>query len=182
VLRAQVIARRLVEARWPEAAVRERLVKEGDELRARYGARRQVDVLWLRASATPNQLVPRSFEAAHTAAAELRRKLDAGTTFAMLARLHSDDPRTKLEGGSTGWHHRRSKALPDEVLAWAFTAAAGAVSEPIAVTDGVCLARLVAVEDEPSLPLLRARMLDDEEEALYGELLRQASLELREGA
>jgi len=181
VLRAQVIARRLVEKDWPEAAVRERLLREGEETRARWGARRRIEVIWLRATETPNALVKRTFEAATTEAAGLRAKLAEGTTFAMLARVHSDDPRTKLKGGDSGWHHRRSTRLPEEVLAWAFGAAQGDTSGPLRVVDGVCLARVADVEPEPSLEVLRARMIDDLEEDLYRDLLQRADLKLHDG-
>ncbi len=181
VLRAQVIARQMLANKWSEEAVHRRLTTEGDDLRASYGARRHIEVVWLRASATPNELIPRSFEAAITHAAKLRSELDTGNPFAMLARKHSDDPRTKLKGGDTGWHHKASKALPNEVLAWAFTASQNDVSQPLRVTDGVCLARVAEIEAEPSLAVLRARLLDDTEETFYRELLEKAAVKMSEG-
>ncbi|MEZ5965746.1 MAG: peptidylprolyl isomerase [Planctomycetota bacterium] len=181
VLKAQAIARRLLEERYPESEIQARLVKDADSTRARFGARRRVDVLWLRASATPSQLIPRSFETAEKEAAQLRDKLDKGTTFAMLARVHSDDPRTKLKGGEAGWHRRASTSLPDEVLAWAFAAQPGDVSNPIRVADGVCLAHVAEVEPQPDVATLRARLLEDMEEGLHRELLAQADVQLQEG-
>lgn len=183
VLRAQVIARHLLAARHTEADVQERLEQPDGEVHARYGARRHIEVLWLRASDAPNQLVPRSFEAALEEAAGLRGKLgDGKTTFAMLARVHSDDPRTKLKGGDAGWHHGKGRGLPQQVLDWAFAAKQGDVSPPIRVVDGVCLARLAGVEPPPPLAVVRARMLDDMEEEFYRELLEASGFAMREGA
>jgi len=181
VLRAQVIARQLLAARHPESELRERLTNEWDDIEGRYGARRRLEVLWLRASATPNQLVTRTFEAAEQEATSLREKLTAGTTFAMLARVHSDDPRTKLAGGDAGWHHRIGESLPAEVLAWAFSAGQGDVSGPVRVRDGVCLVRVAELEAAPPASLVWSRMLDDLEEAFHRELLEKAKIELREG-
>lgn len=181
VLKAQVLARQLIAARHPEAEVRARLQADASDVAARYGARRHLEVLWLRASATPNPLIPRSFAAATTEAEELRSKLDSGTTFALLARVHSDDPRTKLKGGDTGWHHRASKTLPEEVLTWAYGAKQGDISAPIQVADGVCLVRVTAIEPDPPLAVIRSRLLDDMEEAYYRELLDKAQVKFQEG-
>lgn len=180
VLKAQVIARKLLAARHPESEVQARLTKDSDDTRARYGARRRIELLWLRATATPNQLIPRSFAAAEEEAKGLREKLGAGTTFTMLARLHSDDPRTKLKGGDAGWHHRVSTGLPDAVLNFAFAAKQGDVSPPLRVDDGVCLVRVADIEPEASVELIRARLLDDMEETFHRELLAQANVQMRE--
>jgi parvulin-like peptidyl-prolyl isomerase len=194
VLRAQVIARQVLARQWPEEAVHRELARDGAGMRARYGARRRIEVLWLRASDTPNELIPRSFAAALEEAGKLRDQLarktegktdgktdGAPTTFAMLARVHSDDPRTKLKGGDAGWHHQVSEALPREVLDWAFAAPQGEASAPLRVADGVCLARVREIEPEPSLAVLRARLLEDREEGFLRELLDKAAVKMHEG-
>lgn len=181
VLRAQVIARLLLLRQHTEAAVQERFAKDADGVQARWGARRQIEVLWLRATATPGPLNKRSFADAQELAVKLRGQIVGGEPFAMVARKSSDDPRTKLKGGDAGLHHRRSKNLPEEVLAWAFGTPANTLSEPIKVEDGVCLARVVAIEPAPSLDVVRARMLDDLEEEFYRDLLLKAGIHYVEG-
>lgn len=182
VLRAQVIARALLAREHSEDKVQERLAKDGAEVQARWGARRRLDVLWLRATDTPNPLVKRSFADARAEASKLREKIVGGEPFATVARRSSDDPRSKLRGGDTGWHHRRSKLLPEPVLAWAFDAAPEALSEPIQVEDGICLVQVGAAEPTPTLATLRARMLEDLEEELYRDLLTKAEVTYEEGA
>lgn len=180
VVRAQIIARSLVEARDPAKVLSERLETDAAAVLARFGARRQIEVLWLRATETPSALLPRTFERASEELAKIRAEVSPHKPFSTLARIHSEDPRTKLEGGNAGWHHQTSTRLPAAVLAWAFAAEVNSMSPPIRVDDGMCLARVRAVEPDPDRATLQARLTDALEEELYQELLERAAVRYAE--
>ncbi len=182
VVRAQIIARALVEARDPAKILTERLAADTAGFLGRFGARRQIEVLWLRATATPNPLIPRTFERAREELEKIRAEVSPQKPFSTLARIHSEDPRTKMNGGNAGWHHAVSTRLPPAVLAWAFAAKVNAMSETIVVDDGVCLARVRAIEADPDRATLQARLTDALEEELYRELLARADLRFVEGS
>jgi parvulin-like peptidyl-prolyl isomerase len=83
-------------------------------------------------------------------AAELKKQLDAGTSFADLARDHSDRA-DSVNGGDIGWISRGelTKGLEDLI----FRTAVGSVSEPTEVTgEGIYIVKVLAEEVRSPTP------------------------------
>lgn len=169
--RAQILLKRLVELDHP----RERLVRELRENRAavllQHGARRQLEVLFLRAAETPTEFVPRTFEEAESRMETLREGIVAGAPFGTVARLNSDDPGTKARDGALGWRNRADAILPSAVMEAAFAAEIGGLTPAIRGDDGVYLVRVAAVEPPPTDGELIQRMqsarIDAATEAIF---------------
>jgi hypothetical protein len=177
-LLAQLQERRLVERRWTDEALDEFIAERRDDVLATYGPRRKLSILFLRASETPNELVPRTFELARTEAERLREGIHGLADFAAAARRHSDEPGTKARGGEVGWLHRASDLLPDALLAAAFDLPAGSTTEPVQTPNGVWLAHVDAIEPAVEPDELRRRVLQDRTRAWRYELLESARLEI----
>lgn len=183
--RALLQHRKLVDKRYPDAAIEEILGSpRGAALRRRHGARRSISVVLLRAAATPNKLVPRSFDKALAQARELRgRVMKDGRPFADVARAESDDP-SKLQGGRVGWQHAeyrpgsRQQQLPKEVLAAAFRTDITVVSEPVRTEQGVWLVWVQGIEPEPKRETLFRRIRRELAGDLSNQLVVDAKVEM----
>jgi hypothetical protein len=142
----------------------------------RVGPRRRIGLIFARATEEPNALIPRDFADA-TRHLETLRELLAKETFEKIARLESDHAASKVQGGDTGWHHRRSERLPEPVLAAAFTLPHGEVSPPLRADEGCFLVKVLDVEPEPGDDVLLQRLRDEKALALRQQLLADAKLE-----
>jgi hypothetical protein len=181
VLRAKVIARKLMAERYPDALLETRLASEREAVLRQHGARRRIAILFLRATDAPNAIVRRDFAAAARDAEACRKKIVESTPFHAVARVESDDPNTKLKGGDAGWHHRDSSLLPAEVTAWAFAAERGALSQPIRAEGGIYLAMLVDVESDPAAEVIKERMREAYEEEFYRSVLADTKVQFSGG-
>ncbi len=179
VFRAQVLQKRLVQKRQPAAALQAEFEKDRQAALDRHGARRHLAVIFSRALDKPNELVPRDFAAAAEHLRAVRSRIQQGQDFAFVAKIESDDPGSKVQGGDVGWLHRRNERLPDAVTAAAWALEPGAISEPVAVAEQGCwLVKVVAVEPPPPDAVVIERMQQERIEQLVPELLEAAKIEL----
>jgi hypothetical protein len=175
--RAHILLDKLARRRFPDAELAKELANDRQGVLDRHGARRRIGVIFARALAEPNGLVPRDFDAARKHLEAVRDRL-ATESFASVARIESEHAASKLQGGDCGWHRRRSERLPEPVLAAAFALPPGEVSQPLRTDDGCFLVKVLDVETEPGDDVLLARMREAKALELRQKLLADAKLEL----
>jgi hypothetical protein len=176
VFRAQVLLPMLAQRLVPDQELRRQLAEDRAGTLDRVGARRRIGVIFARASDTPNALIPDDFAGAKARldAARLRLGKD---DFALVARIESDEPRTKQRGGDTGWHHKAGANLPKLVVDAAFALADGAISEPLRGDDGYYLVKVLETEPEPDDATLLRRLREQASEDLKRQLVRDLQLQ-----
>ncbi len=182
-LRAQILLRKLVQRQYPKESINHMLAKEGDSIRARHGARRKLDIIFLRASETPNVMVPRDFSKAEAEARALREKLASGRTFADLAQKYSDDP-SKTKAGNIDWQPRqypegsRKQRVPPEVLEAAFSCEVMQTTGPVKTKVGYYLARVTGIEPEPSVAELQHRLSMELSNKFGRQMVEEAKIQI----
>lgn len=164
--RAHVLLGKLAQSRYPTARLEQELAASRQAVLDRYGPRRRIGLIFVRASNEPNGLIPRTFDQAKKHLEGVRARLQT-ESWSNAARIESEHASSKMQGGDTGWHVRRSEALPEAMLAAAFALPAGEVSMPLQTDEGCFLVKAIEVEPEPS------------DEALVQRLAEAKTLELR---
>ena len=145
----------------------------------KYGPRRRLNVILIRAADPPTEFVPLDYEQARERAdAAVTRMKKDGMAFATAAKIYSDDPTSKVRGGDVGMHGRDSAKIPSEVLEAAFAIDPFTVSDPIRTEAGWFLVMPTEVEDDPSPAVLRNRMREDLANELVREMLERAQISL----
>lgn len=180
VFRAQALQKKIIARLHPREQLIARLAADRDTELLRFGPRRRLAIVFLRALAEPNALVPRDFPAALARLAEVRGRL-AQESFEQIARIESDDPATKLRGGDCGYLPRRARDLPEPVLAAAFALADGAVSEPVQAEDGCYLVKVLAIEPDLDDDAIVLRMREQLAEDFMRTLLESADIRPADG-
>ena len=175
---ATVRQRAIVSARYPDEAVDRMLEEDRDAILDRHGERRKVSMILLRATDNDNPLIPRTFAEAKERAAEIRADIAEGMAFANAARVHSEDPYSKVRGGEIGAFTRADDRAPEAVRAAAFGLPAGGVSEPVTVDQGVVLVRVDEVIPAPPPAVLRQRLRDELSQRVLRDLLEASNLEI----
>ena len=178
VIRAQVFRRRLVALEFTDDKLDERLAADRQAILLRHGARRHLNVILVRASDPPTDFVPLSFEAALERMTRVQKRLADGMSFAVAAKVHSDDAASKMKGGDVGLHGLLSERLPREVLDAAFHQDPFEVSKPIRSKDGYYLVMVSEIEDPPSDDLLRERLRTELTQEFVRDMLIASNLEL----
>lgn len=174
--RARVLLERLAAVRFPTAALAAEIATNRQHVLDRVGPRRRLGVLFLRALAEPNALVPRSHEEARRLLAAARERL-ARETWDDIVRSDSDHGPSRLSGGDLGWHTRASTRLPEALLAAAFALPVDGISEPLCADDGCYLVKVLDADAEPSDAELLARWRDWKAQELSQRLFDEARLE-----
>lgn len=179
VFRAKVLQDLLANALHPKAKLAAELADNRAAVVAKVGARRKLGVIYRRALAEPNALVPHDFAAATESLERVRKRLEK-ERFDVVARIETDDPSGKQTGGDTGWHHQAGRGrvkLPAPVLEAAFKAAMGDIVGPVRADDGCYLVKVLDVEpalpDEDLITRLRKVHSDD----LANRVLEEAAIE-----
>jgi hypothetical protein len=181
VFRGQILLEKLARARFRDDDLTTELQNEREAVLDRHGARRRLGLIYLRAVDEPNPLVPRTFADAESELGKARERLQK-EPFDAVARVVSEHGATKAQGGDAGWHRRRSERLPAAVLAAAFAQAAGEVSPPIRVEDGVTLVKTLEIEPEPDDATLRQRLRDGKAKDLQNQLFDACKLTMTKPA
>ncbi|MBL8726391.1 MAG: peptidylprolyl isomerase [Planctomycetes bacterium] len=179
VFRAKVALDLLAQQLHPDATLRAEVAADPAGAAARAGARRRLGVIFVRALDPPNALIPRSFQAAEAHLLQVLERL-AKQPFAEVARIETEDPGSKPQGGDFGWHHRASERLPELVLDAGFRQANGEVSKPLRGPDGVYLVKVLDVEPEPDEATLLQRLRTRHAQELQAQILRDAKLRFPE--
>jgi len=175
VFRGQILLDKLARAFCRDEDLAAELAKDRQGVLERHGARRRLGLIYLRAIDEPNPLVPRDFAAAERELTAVRARLDK-EAFDVVARIASEHNASKQQGGDAGWHRRRSERLPEPVLAAAFAQAAGAVSGPVRLSDGVALVKTLDVEPDPDDATLRQGLRDGKAKELQQQLFDACKL------
>jgi hypothetical protein len=181
VFRAKILLDKLARRRFPDSELAAEIAKDRQVVLDRVGARRHISIVFSRALAQPNALVPRDFAAAKKHLEGVRERLQK-ESFENVARIESDHAKSKMQGGDTGWHWRRSDQLPEPVLAAAFSLATGELSAPVQAEDGCYLVKVAEVEPEPSDEVLLQRLRECKASELQQQLVADAKIELAKGA
>lgn len=176
VFRAKVLEEQLALATWPDAKLRDELAADREAVLRRAGPRRHLGVIFRRALEEPNALVPDDFAGALQRLEKVKARL-AGAAFGDVARIETDDPGSKANGGDVGWHARASTQLPGPVLEAAFAAAVGDVVGPIAGPDGCYLAKVLGAEGELDETTVLQRLRELHQGELVQQILDDAHLE-----
>jgi len=175
--RSHVMLGKIAEKRFPDRDLLAEVQRDRQRVLDLVGPRRQLSVVFVRAMEEPNGLVTRDFAAATKQLEEARRRL-ANETFDNVARIVSEDARTKANGGDVGWHRRHSDRLAEPVLAAAFALPKGEVSMPVRTDEGCWIVKVVDVEPDPADPqlvdLLRAYRVQE----LRLRIVKDAAIEL----
>lgn len=174
--RAQVLLEKLARLRHPDAELAAELAKDRQAVLDRVGARRRISIVFARALVQPNALVPRDFAAARKHLEAVRERVQK-EPFENVARIESDHAKSKVQGGDTGWHFRRSDQLPEPVLAAAFTAATGDLPV-VQADDGCYLVKVAEVEPDPSDDVLLPRLRERKASELQQKLIADAKIEV----
>ncbi len=178
VIRAQVQRRKIIDAELPHAVVKEKLNKERRDVLLRHGPKRKINVILVRATERPNQLVPLDFAAAKERVEAVRERLDDGMAFATAARIHSDDPTSKVKGGDVGKHALMSKSLPRAVLDAAYHLDPFVVSEPVRTEQGFYLVMVSKIDPAPTDAQLLVRLREELAMEYVRDLVQSAKIEL----
>jgi hypothetical protein len=181
VFRGQILLDKLARARCRDEDLAAEIAKDRQGALERHGARRRLGLIYLRAIDVPNPLVPRDFAAAERELTAVRARLDK-EAFDVVARIASEHNASKQQGGDAGWHRRRSDRLPEPVLAAAFAQAAGAVSGPVRLADGVALVKTLDVEPDPDDATLRQRLREGKAKELQQQLFDACKLTMAKPA
>ena len=176
---------KLVRMRYPDEHINSMLAEDRAALMRRHGARRNLHIIMLRATTNPNAIVNRDFAQALEQIEVLRAELLGGKhAFDRLAKINSEDPASKTEGGAIGKQHREylststDRRAPPEVLDEAFETPLGEVSSPIKTEEGYYLVWPSAEELPPEPSQLRARILKELAGVYNQELFEKASIEM----
>ena len=181
VFRGQILLDKLARARCRDEDLAAEIAKDRQGVLERHGPRRRLGLIYLRAIDVPNPLVPRDFAAAERELAAVRARLDK-ESFDVVARIASEHNASKQQGGDAGWHRRRADRLPEPVLAAAFAQAAGAVSAPVRLPDGVALVKTLDVEADPDDATLRQRLREGKQKELQQQLFDSCKLTMAKAA
>lgn len=180
VFRGHVLLEKLAARRFPAEALIAECTKDRRAVLDLVGPRRHLSIVFVRALDEPNGLVPLDFPAAEQRLLAVRKRLGE-EAFEHVARVESQDPRTKQQGGDAGWHRRHSEQLPEPVLAVAFALEAGAVSQPVRTEDGCFLVKVVEIEPDPADAELIERLRALRTQDVSKQILRDAAIEMVSG-
>ena len=121
-------------------------------------------------------------------AVEIRQRLDEGAEFADLAKTHSEDPGSAVNGGDLGFFSKGM--MVPEFEAAAFALEPGSVSEPVRTQFGYHLIKVAEVREDAdpyatALPVIEERLKSEEAktlsqqkaDAVYQQVLDDKSLQ-----
>ena len=111
----------------------------------------------------------RPMEKARALAEKIRKAAKTPSSFRMLARQYSEDPRGKKLAGDFGFVHRKEEGFPPEILAKSFELPTGQVSEVIETPGQVSLLMVTSLKKAPP----KTRMLKEIRAWLFRAWLRK---------
>jgi hypothetical protein len=116
------LARLWVQRTYSEEALREIYESERAFFDAQFGEALEARVLFLRATDLPNELIPRSYDAAEAELVELARGIRARADFEARVELKSEDRNSKKRKGYLGWVTRTGTSGPSPARSALFAA------------------------------------------------------------
>lgn len=176
VFRAKVLLQQLAGKLYPDADLRAELQRDRQAVLDLAGPRRRVAMIFVRALDEPNAIVPLDFPRALQKLTEVRERLQK-ERFDVVARIESQEPASKAQGGDCGWHVRKSEQLPEVVLASAFALPVGEVSLPLRDRDGCFLVKATDVEPDLGDDQLVLRLREVRAQRLSQQVLDEAKVQ-----
>lgn len=176
-----ILSRYWIDRAHDDASLRETYAAERALFDGAYGEGVESFALVLKAAKLPNDLVPRSFEAAEAELVELRAKIGSVEDFKRLSVGHSEDPVSRERGGSLGIVTRDTKGVPESVRKSVFAALDAARSAGVDDVSGTILGPLRFGSGVLLLALGKRRPAPTWEEMatkVQGELRRRFLVEL----
>jgi hypothetical protein len=177
VFRGRALLHKLAQVRFPDAVLAAELTKDRQVVLDLVGPRRRLGIIFVNALEPTNALIRRDFAAATAHLETVRQRLQQDP-FEHVARVESEHPQSKAQGGEVGWHRRRSNKLPEALLAAAFAMEPDAVSAPIRGDDGVYLVKVIELEPTPADAVLVARLREFRSQELMQQIVRDAAIQL----
>ncbi|TAH38927.1 MAG: hypothetical protein EYC70_03165 [Planctomycetota bacterium] len=175
--RTTVLLRAWAQRRYDDAWFAALAAPQRQQLEERFGARREVSWILLRASAQKVDPLDLSFEEAAEELARVGASIQSAEDFGNAASKYSEDEVSRLRRGRLGWLHRRDARADPAVTAAAFAAEPGRVSAPVRTGEGVALLLVTASEPAPE----EARFRDDVRRGLLAELRAEILAQARLG-
>lgn len=181
VFRAQTLQKKLIAKLNPRQQLLARLASNREEELMRFGPRRNLAILFVRALEEPNALVKKDFKKAEEQLAAAKKRLET-EPFANVARIESEDPGTKMRGGDCGWVARKGRDLPEPVLAAAWQLAQGGVSDVVRASDGCYVVKVLGIEPDLDDDAIITRMRESLVEEFTKDLMKRADIRRADGA
>ena len=180
VFRAQTLQKKLIAKLHPRQQLLARLASDREQELMRFGPRRNLAILFVRALDEPNAIVTKDFKKAEEQLVAAKKRLET-EPFANVARIESEDPGTKMRGGDCGWIARKGRDLPEPVLAAAWTLTPGGVSDVVRGSDGCYLVKVLGVEPNLDDDAIIARMREALVEDFTKDLMKRADIRRANG-
>ncbi len=181
VMIAMIQQRKIIERLHSDSSLRKELEANRAAINKRLGPQRHLQFVLVRALEKPNDFIKLTFEEALKRAEEAKKRASDGMNFADVARIYSDDPYTKINGGDIGLVTQGADNLPAAVLDRAFSLLPLRVSKPIRGPKGYYLVMVKNITPPPEDPVLIRRMRSELNNKYLQEVLRAAEIELVEG-
>jgi hypothetical protein len=180
VFRGQLLQKKLAARQLPRKMLLEEIERDRQTVLEKAGPRRRVGMIYVRALAEPNALIPRDFTAAMTHLRDVRQRLDT-EKFDVVARIESEEPNSKMRGGDIGWLQRNDDRLASSLVDAVFALDRDQVSQPLQAEDGCYLFKVLDIEPDPSNDELIVRLREQRIEELTQELLDGARITRPDG-
>ena len=180
VFRAQTLQKKLIAKLHPRQQLLARLSSDREQELMRFGPRRNLAILFVRALDEPNAIVTKDFKKAEEQLVAAKKRIET-EPFANVARIESEDPGTKMRGGDCGWIARKGRDLPEPVLAAAWTLTPGGVSDVVRGSDGCYLVKVLGVEPNLDDDAIIARMREALVEDFTKDLMKRADIRRANG-
>lgn len=180
VFRAQTLQKKLIAKLHPRQQLVARLASDRATELQRFGPRRNLAIIFVRALDEPNALVPNDFAKATERLQSVRQRLET-EPFATVARIESDDAGTKMRGGDCGWVARKGRDLPEPVLAAAWALPHNGISDVIRADDGCYLVKVAGIEPDLDDEAIVQRMRESLVEEFTKDMMKRAEIRRPDG-
>lgn len=180
VFRAQTLQKKLIAKLHPRQQLVARLASDRATELERFGPRRNLAILFVRALDEPNALVPNDFAKATERLQAVKKRLET-EPFATVARIESEDAGTKMRGGDCGWVARKGRDLPEPVLAAAWALPLQGVSDVVRAEDGCYLVKVSGIEPDLDDEAIVQRMRESLVEEFTKDMMKRADIRRPDG-
>ena len=178
IFRSHVMLDKLTLLEFPKATLATDLKNDRQAVLDLVGPRRRIGAIFIRALATPNAIIKRSFDEAMAHLKTVRERI-AKDGFAATAAIETELGTSKRDGGDLGWHRRGSKELPANIVQAAFEMKMTEVSMPLRTKDGCYVITVLDREPIPKDEELLSRLQIVRGEQLSRGILANANLKMK---
>ena len=182
-VRVMALSRLWVARSYDDATLRETYESERELFDARHGEALKLRVVFLNAAVLTNPLNPRTFDEALAELELVRTAASSEAAFEAAARQHSEDARTRAEGGRMGWIRRGGESNA-ELRSAAFAdldengppPPGGRVAGPIRLKNGAALIWVSAHRPAPGWDEMRIRVQSELRQRFVDDVLSRGEL------